>query len=116
MPAHTTSSRTSSPSAAPGVAEVKLSATARRDLAGIDAHSAEEFGDKVADKYSRGMNEAFAMLPDVPFAGEPRPDYGKGARCKVFGSHRIVYRVEGEIVYVQRILHHAQDVRANLKQ
>ena len=98
------------------MAEVKLSATARRDLARIDAYSAEEFGDKVADTYLRGMNDAFAMLADVPFAGEPRPDYGQGARCKVFGSHRILYRVEGEIVYVQRILHHAQDVRANHKQ
>ena len=98
------------------MAEVKLSATARRDLAGIDAYSAEVFGDKVADDYTRGMNEAFAMLADVPFAGEARPDYGKGVRCKVFGSHRILYRVEGEIVYVQRILHHGQDVRAHPKQ
>jgi toxin ParE1/3/4 len=89
------------------VAEVKLSSTARRDLAGIDAYSAEEFGDKVADKYTRGMNEAFAMLADVPFAGEARPDYGKGVRCKVFKSHRILYRVESDIVFVQRILHHA---------
>ncbi len=103
-------------SAVPGVAEIKLSATARRDLAQIDDYSGEHFGDEVADTYTRGLNEAFALLADVPFAGEARPDYGKDVRCKVHRKHRILYRVSGNMVFVQRILHHFQDVPRHVQQ
>lgn len=114
MPAPMTSSRKSSPNAVPGVAEVKFSSTARRDLARIDDYSAEQFGGDVADTYARGFNEAFALLADVPFAGEARPDFGKDVRCKVHRSHRILYRVRGDTVFVERILHHSQDSRRHL--
>jgi plasmid stabilization system protein ParE len=55
-----------------GVADVKLSSAARRDLARIGEFSAAQFGDEVADGYLRGL--------------------------------------EGDKVFVQRILHHSQYV------
>ncbi len=102
------------PSAARDVAEVKLSAASRRDLANIDEYGAQQFGDDVADAYSRGLKDAFLLLADVPFAGEARPDYGRGVRCIVHRRHRILYRVDGDTVFVLRILHHSQDVRSRL--
>lgn len=80
----------------------------------IDEYGAEHFGDAAADAYMRGTNEAFLLLADLPFAAEARPDFGKGVRCHVYRSHRILYRVDGEIVFVQRILHHSRDVPRHL--
>jgi toxin ParE1/3/4 len=99
-----------------GVAEIKLSAKARIDLARISEFSAERFGDDVADEYARGFNEAFDLLRDHPMSGQARPDYGKTSRCKIHRSHRILYRVAGDTVFVQRFLHHSQKVPAHLKQ
>lgn len=104
------------PNAVRGVAEIKLSAAARRDLARISEFSAERFGDNVADEYTRGFQEAFGLLRRHPLSGQDRPDFRKGSRCKVHGSHRILYRVNGNTVFVQRILHHSQHVPAHLKQ
>jgi toxin ParE1/3/4 len=101
--------------AARGVARVKLSAAARRDLAKIDEYSLEQFGDEVASAYSRGFNDVFGLLGELPLSGQARPDYREGTRCKMHKSHRILYRVDGETVLVQRILHHSQNVPAHLK-
>lgn len=95
------------------MAKVKLSAAARRDLARIDDYGAEHFGDEAADAYTRGLNEAFSFLADVPFGAEARPD-GEGVRCKVHRRHRILYRVGDETVFVQRILHYSRDVPRHL--
>jgi toxin ParE1/3/4 len=97
------------------VAEIKLSSAARRDLARIDEFSAAQFGDDVADDYLRGLNAAFELLKRHPKAGQLRRDYGKVTRCKVYRSHRILYRLEGDTVFVQRILHHSQHVPNHLQ-
>ena len=110
MPILQPSSRKLSPSAAHGVAEVKLSSAARRDLARIDEFSAAQFGEEVADEYMRGLDAAFELLKRHPKAGQARREYGKNARCKVQRSHRILYRLEGDTVFVQRVLHHSQHV------
>jgi toxin ParE1/3/4 len=96
------------------VAEVKLSAAARRDLARIDEFSAAEFGGEVGDEYTRGLKAAFALLKRHPRAGEAHREYGPGVRCKLHRSHRIIYRIEGKTVLVQRILHHSQHVPKHL--
>lgn len=102
------------PNAVRGVAEIKLSAAARSDLARIGEFGAEHFGDDVADDYARGFLEAFELLRRHPLAGQARPDFRKGTRCKLHRSHRILYRVAGDIVFIQRILHHSRDVPRHL--
>ena len=96
------------------MAEVKLSAAARRDLARIDDFSTAEFGGDVADEYTRGLKTVFDLLKRHPRAGEAQHEYGAGVRCKVHRSHRIIYRIDGKTVFVQRILHHSQHVPRHL--
>lgn len=98
------------------MAEVKISLAARGDLAGIGEFSAAHFGEHVADEYMRGFTEAFELLGSYPLSGEARPDYGKGERCKMHRSHRILYRISGNTVFVQRVLNHSQNVQAHLSQ
>ena len=95
--------------------EVKISRSARSDLAAIDEYGADRFGDEIAGEYSRGLAEALELLSRHPHAGQARPDFGKIVRCKVHRKHRVLYRVAGDTVFVQRVLHHSQNVSAHLK-
>ncbi|WP_409934932.1 type II toxin-antitoxin system RelE/ParE family toxin [Novosphingobium sp. 9] len=92
--------------------EVRLSTAARSDLAAVDAYSARQFGDDVADAYARGFLEAFDLLARHPQSGAPRPELGEEIRCLVHRRHRIFYRFGDDIVLIVRILHHAMDERA----
>ena len=97
------------------MAEVKLSAAARRDLARLDDFSAAEFGGDVADEYTRGLKAVFDLLKRHPRAGQAHREYGPSVRCKTHRSHRIIYRIEGKAVFVMRILHHSRDVNRHLR-
>jgi toxin ParE1/3/4 len=80
-------------------------------LAGIDEYGADQFGQDAADAYSRGFNEVFALLRLHPQAGAPSPELGRNIRCIVHRRHRIFYRLDGNAVVIQRIIHHARDAR-----
>lgn len=103
------------PNATPDVARIKFSSAARNDLAEIDDYGATRFGDEIAAGYARGFLEVFALLREYPLAGRHRPELREGTRCKRHRSHLIFYRVAGDTVFVQRILHHSQDLPAHLK-
>ena len=96
--------------------DIKVSRAARSDLDAINEYGAERFGNDLAEDYSRGFTQALELLSRHPYAGQARPDYGKDARCKDYRRHRILYRVAGDTVFVQRVLHHSQHVPAHLEQ
>jgi len=91
---------------------VKLSAAARADLSEIQRYSIREFGLEVANAYLRGMNGAFALLAEHPFAGALETDLGDAIRCLRHKRHRIYYRVVKDEIAVMRIIHHARDVQS----
>ena len=98
------------------MAEIRFSPAARADLKEIGRFSRREFGKAVADKYLLGLDQAFDRLASHPYFGEAQPKLGKGVRRLSHRSHRIFYEVEGEIVLILRIYHHARDVkRSQLK-
>ena len=98
-----------------GVADIRFRATARTDLVEIGVFSAEQFGDTVADDYARGFKAAFDLLRRHPLSGEAKPEMGKGIRCLVHKRHRILYRMDNDIVLILRIVHHSMDTRRALK-
>lgn len=102
-------------SATPGVAKLKLSTAARNDLAAIDDYGVAQFGEAIAAEYARGFRAALSSLRDYPLLGPLRSELREGTRCKLHRKHLIFYRVADETVFVQRILHHSQDVPAHLK-
>lgn len=98
------------PSVAPGVADVRLSVAARADLVAIDTYGADNFGGAATDAYLLGIEQVLARLGSFPHIGTERPDYGDGIRCLFHRSHRVLYRVDGGMVKVVRVLHRARDV------
>lgn len=115
MPNRRTLSKRLSLSATFGVARLKLSAAARGDLAAIDDYGVAQFGEHIAAEYARGFHEVFSTLSQYPQLGVLRPEFREGTRCKLHRSHLIFYRVANDTVFVQRILHHSQDISAHLK-
>lgn len=102
------------PSARPGVAKVWLSPAARADLVAIRDYSIEQFDPDTADAYFLGFDSLFDLLSEHPLAGQAKPELGRDIRSMVHRRHRIFYQVEGDLVLILRILHHARDARTAL--
>jgi toxin ParE1/3/4 len=96
------------------LAKLTLTAAARSDLADIDEWDYHQFGKEVADDYSRKLNSAFDQLANHPLSGRATPEYGKTYRCLTHSKHRILYRVNNDVVCIIRILHHAMDAKRAL--
>lgn len=88
---------------------VRLRAAADADLAAILDYSAPRFGDAVAEAYLRSFDEAFTLLERHPHAGSVRTDVNPAIRCLPHRSHRIFYDIEGDTIWIVRVLHHAMD-------
>ena len=94
------------------MARVKLSAIARDDLAGIEEYGSARFGEDVGAEYVLSISKALRLLAQYPLAGRARPELRATTRSRTHRSHVIYYRVSGETVFVQRILHTSQDASA----
>jgi toxin ParE1/3/4 len=97
------------------MADLRLSAMARRDLEAIRDAGVEEFGPDVAERHLLGFEHHFGLLRQHPFAGQSRPEFALGIRSLSHRPHRLLYRVDGDTVLVVRIIHHRQDVRGALR-
>ncbi len=97
------------------MAKLILTPAARADMVAIDEWGYQQFGDEVADGYSRRLSDAFDQLADYPMSGKATPEYGKAHRCLVHNRHRIYYEMQDDIVLIVRILHHAMDAARALK-
>jgi toxin ParE1/3/4 len=91
------------------VAEVRLRQAADADLAAILAYSVAEFGAAVGEAYLRSFERAFDLLRRHPEVGALREEIDPPIRCLSDRSHRIFYDVEGQTVWIVRVLHHAMD-------
>lgn len=91
------------------MADVRLRQAADADLAAILEYSVVTFGEAVAEDYLRSFERAFDLLRRHPEAGALRLDITPPVRCLPHRSHRIFYDIEGETVWVVRVLHHAMD-------
>ena len=89
-----------------------IKAAARAELAQIYEFSVTEFGSKVAEAYLIGLRRAFDRLLEFPFIGPVYPDVTPEVRVFLHRSHRIFYRIDGDMVLIVRVLHKHRDVRA----
>jgi toxin ParE1/3/4 len=93
----------------------KLSRRARKDLAEVWYYSNRQWGPEQADRHIAGLQEACGKLAANPSLGRPLPEVPKEVRQYLYGSHVIVYQMDGEQVYVARILHEAMDHLRHLR-
>ena len=97
------------------MAKLRLGAQARRDLQEIRRDGIRDHGVAASAAYFAGFRRLFQLLRAQPFAGQERPEFELGVRSLSYRPHRILYRVDGDVVVVDRMLHQARDVRRALR-
>lgn len=98
------------------MADLRLSAEARRDLREIKDASVEAFGPDHASRYMIGFGRLFGLLRDQPFAGQERPEFALDLRSISHRPYRLLYTVTGDTVVIVRVIHQARDVRRALQE
>ncbi len=92
------------------MAKLRFTAEARRDLREVAEHGADQHGLIVSARYMNGFPRLFRLLREQPFAGQARPEFARGIRSLSHRPYRLLYRVEADVVIVERIIHQARDV------
>lgn len=88
---------------------LRTTQAARADIRGIETYSKAAFGSQAAREYLAGLSAIFDLLEARPQAGA-RDRAFEDMRSFRYRSHRIYYRLDGDLLLVVRILHHARDV------
>lgn len=97
------------------MAKLRVSAGARRDLERIGAVGVQDHGVTASAAYVEGFRKLFRLLREQPFAGQARSELGQDIRSLSYRPHRILYRVQGDTVIIDRIIHQARDVSRALR-
>jgi toxin ParE1/3/4 len=87
----------------------RLSKAAEADLAAIADYTVRMFGAAQAIAYRDGLMRTFAFLAEFPHAARERPELRLCSRVYPCQSHLIVYRIDGEGIFIQRIRHSRED-------
>ncbi len=87
---------------------------AETDLDDIWLYVAKESGGmEVATRLVDSITDRFLFLTSFPYAGRSRDqDFGAGTRSFPVGEYVIVYSVEGEDVFILRVVHGRRDIEA----
>lgn len=91
------------------MAEVRLSAKARRDLKEIWRYGSQEWGEAQADAYARALGAAMNLLGEQPSVGVDADLVLPNGRRWKAGSHHIYYFLDGATVRIVRVLSAKQD-------
>ncbi len=88
----------------------RLARTANDDLFEVFVQGLQQFGERQAKLYQRGLERSFSLLGDFPDLGRTRPANGPRIRTYAFQSHVIVYRRDDlGGVHILRIRHSGED-------
>ena len=84
---------------------------AEADLDDIWLYVARESGSmNVANRLLDAITDKFYFLSNFPYAGRPRDlEFGAGTRSFPVGEYVILYCVEGEDVFILRVVHGKRD-------
>jgi toxin ParE1/3/4 len=91
-----------------------VSPQAEADLEEIWYYVATQSGTvEAADRSIDSLTHRFFLLASHPYIGRVRDeDFGSGSRSFPVGDYVIVYRVEGEDVWILRVAHGRRDIEA----
>lgn len=87
----------------------RLSLKAEEDILDIYLTGAGEFGQDLAERYHAGLEQTFQFLSRFPRAAPMRPELGHSSRVHPYKSHIIIYRLDGEDIFIQRVRHGHED-------
>ncbi len=93
---------------------LRYASPAKRDLAEIADYLDKEAGPKVARTVLLRIRLHIRLLKRDAHRYRERPELGPGRRALLIGPWIAFYRIEGDTVFVQRILHSARDIKPDL--
>jgi toxin ParE1/3/4 len=88
---------------------------ASADLNTIYEYGATHHGIEAAMVYVEDIERRFRLLLDHPRSGRADDAIMTGLRSMPSGSHRIYYRIDGNTIRIERILHMAADAKQWLR-
>jgi len=94
----------------------RVSRQAEADLDDIWYYIATESGSvEAADSFIDSLTYRFFLLANHPYMGRARDEeLGAGSRSFTVSDYMILYRVEGEDVWILRVLHGRRDLEVLL--
>jgi toxin ParE1/3/4 len=87
-----------------------LSEDARADIKGILSYTLQSWGEDQQIKYSAMLDAALQTIQSAPTKGRRHPKLSEVFRYHHVGRHYIVYRLDGNIIEVVRVLHDQMDL------
>ena len=84
---------------------------ASADLDNIYTYGASNHGVEAALVYLEDIERRFRLMLGHPRSGRAEDTIMTGLRSMPSGSHRIYYRVAGDTILIDRILHMAADAK-----
>ncbi|MGF6862449.1 toxin ParE1/3/4 [Rhodobacteraceae bacterium MBR-64] len=87
---------------------------AETDLSEIWRHGVGNWGIKQADRYADSLFALFDLLADFPEMARERSEFTPPVRIHPSGGHLVIYRADGQVVEIIRILHAHQNLTAYL--
>jgi len=77
----------------------------------------EDIGDWIAEDNPRRavtfiqeLRDAFGRIGDGPLLYQLRPDIGDDARLAVVGRYVILFRIDGQVVRIERVVYGGRDL------
>ena len=83
----------------------RLANRARADLREIVRYTFHAWGLEQAQRYTKDLLQCFERIAELPLLGRPCDRVQKGYRRLEHGRHVIFYRLDGDGVFIGRILH-----------
>lgn len=87
----------------------RLSRKAEEDILQIYVTGVGDFGVEQAERYHAGLERALSFLSSFPRAAPERPELSRSSRVYPYKSHIILYRLDGEDIFIQRVRHGSED-------
>ena len=92
----------------------ELSKLALEDINDIWTYSSEQWSNSQANKYYKLIFKEIDSICKNPEIGKSIKEVKNNHRIKIVKSHLIVYKVEEEKIYIDRILHQQMDIESHL--
>jgi len=89
-----------------------LRPAASADLEDIWLRGFAEWGPRQADLYADSLFAAFDLLAEFPALARERAEIVPPVRIHPVGAHLVIYRWDGPVVEIVRILHARQNLMA----
>ena len=94
---------------------VDLTEAALQDLRSIRDYTLFTWGEEQERKYLDGMWAKFETLRTAPDRFRQREDLFPGCRLAIHGKHLVLFRVQGDVLQIVRVLHGSMDLHGQIE-